>query len=372
MTTENLLKTLDQWEVRFIADFMSPFSQKVLRTTCRYGRAVVIAPEKMKLLIMTKFAAEYGDSDIFALAVKWGTRAHMDITKSKYFVGDNSSGYMSILEIAALNGHQDICIIAMEWFDARERIAREKNAGKGAEYYGGYLSHAEYIDALLNHALSAAARGTDSVRAHDICVLIMEWLCDENITPDLNQMLQAAAESGHCNLCFLARDWAADFSVPLNLSRLLSSATRSGSMEMCILATDWCDEISIPVNKYDLDIAILNAAGCEDVVRARELCIFMRDWVAESKSCSLTHPCSGTLEGLDYNWMIYGAACDPSHYEICVLAHKWAKAEGVRSDFDGVFSLSKGERDFYISREVDAKYYNCVYKPCMVIPLRNI
>ena len=322
-------------------------------------------------MLMAKSAAEYGDNDIFALAVKWGTQARMNITKRDYFDGGSD---MNILEIAAFNGHRDICITAKEWFDARERIAREKNTGKGAKLYGGHSSHAKYIDALLNNALSAAARGTDSVRARDVCVLIKGWLSDENITPDLDQMLQSATESGHRDLCVLARNWAAEVSVPLNFSRMLWNAVRGGSMEMCILATEWCVEFSVPMDKYDLVCAIFDAAQCKDVVRARELCIFVREWArTESILRSLAHPCLETRNGcyLDFNQMIYGAACDPSHYEICVLARDWAEAEGVQSDFDWIFSLSEGERRSYVCHELDDGYCYYVYNPCNVIPGRT-
>ena len=71
MMTVSLFETLDQYEIQFIADFMSPLSQIIVRATCPYGEKVIAISEKTTLMDMIRGAAVNGHRDLCVLAHEW-------------------------------------------------------------------------------------------------------------------------------------------------------------------------------------------------------------------------------------------------------------------------------------------------------------
>ena len=147
MDTVSLFEALDQYEVQFVAVFMSPLSQVIIRATCPYGKITIAIPEKITFIDMIRDAA----------------------------IGTDP-----------VRG-RDLCILAREW--AREWGGMDKKIGD---------THLSGSDIMLE----CAAGGTDWVRARDLCILAKEWGAT-----NFRGMLTRAMICGNKGLCKLAYKW---------------------------------------------------------------------------------------------------------------------------------------------------------------------
>ena len=151
MTTASLLGALDQYEVQFVADFMSPFARKIVRATCQYGKEVIALNEKIifmdpmyheafrddhagesRLKIVDLDCPEYRGCEVptlicfnseylsaCAIEHKWDAR-----------VFDGMNIY------AAIQGDRDPHIIAKEWREINFVFMEEYEASSASDFDG--------------------------------------------------------------------------------------------------------------------------------------------------------------------------------------------------------------------------------------------
>ena len=105
------IETLDQYEVQFVTNFMSPFARIILRATCRYGNEVIERGERITNAKMLISATTYGHKDLCFTAKEWGRKVSPGLD------------FDEMIERAAEYGHRDLC-------DLARRIGEE-----GLRYY---------------------------------------------------------------------------------------------------------------------------------------------------------------------------------------------------------------------------------------------
>ena len=247
MDTVSLFEALDQYEVQFVADFMSPFSRIIIRATCPYGKEMIAISKKMTFMNMIRKMASGTDHvrgrDLCELAREWGM--HKKISE----IG--GTGFDVMMEYAAgcknFVRARDLCELAKEW---------------GATNFRGMLCY-------------ATIRGN-----RDLCNLAHEWSDGSNSTLNLSAMLTCAMERGHRDLCILATEWINDRRNDDYLNSMLVTAARSGNQDRCVLTKELMDAQGIEV-KFDW---ILNAADyCENYRKSQAIKQLAREWMDERK-----------------------------------------------------------------------------------------
>ena len=312
---------LDHWEIGMIAEFLSPFDVLLLRASCALCVASITIDiharddgyDKHDLNWMTCEAAKDGHRDLCELAYKWSqtsfARKCQKISSAPNALVSSISFY-HMLASAAEGGHRDICELAYGWargwFDVK---------GTGHEF-------------VLSGMIRGAAKGTDPVRARELCELAREWGLESGTPAQFDWMLSGAAEGGHRDLCILAREWALESHNPImDFECMLCSAVRCADSvrgrDLCILAREW------GAIRFDWMFKFATGTG------NRELCILARKWIQEQ---NIMH--------LSYNRMLRCAA-EIGCRDLCVLAREWLDAEGTKPDFDSMLhnAAIKGDRD---------------------------
>ena len=206
MTTASLLETLDQYEARFVADFMLPFSRIIIRATCPHGKMAITISGKITPFDMMRDAVANDHRDLCVLAHEWDNDGEIK------FVG-------TMFICAAENGNRELCILAKEWSGA-------------ADIYVNFET-----------LLIIATRNGD----RDLCLLAMEWLEDRDWDDNVfSEMLAVAARNGDRDLCILAKEWIDVAGADTRFDEMLAGAADCEDpvrgWELCQLARKWMKE----------------------------------------------------------------------------------------------------------------------------------
>ena len=254
MTAVSLFDALDQYEVQFVAVFMSPFSRVIIRATCPYGEKVVAISEKITFMDMIRYSAVDGHRDLCILAHEWGM--------NRTFDAFGETGFDIMMEYAADCEDpvraRDLCILAKEW----NREARSKSS----LHFNGMLMH-------------AVARGNQ-----ELCEIADDWATQTNSVLDLETMLTRAAGCPDAararDLCILAKKWGLESKTPLDFDKMRDAAARNGNQELCELARKWKRECMTVDDNRNLSILAREwARGYhrrEELFLGYELCLARR------------------------------------------------------------------------------------------------
>ena len=328
----SLIDMLDQWEVKMIAEFLSPFNALLLRASCIKGATsnIVIGAVPMSddeygdrdPEWLLRCAAEGGHRELCILAREWGAidfdsmlnysarggHRNICVLAREWEVTDFNRMLGSAAGCADPVRARDLCILARKWLDAEDimpdfscmlhNAAVEGNrdlcelAYKWAREWWLKLSPAIRASASpmdFNDMLSCAAECADPVRGRDLCILAREWLDTEHISPNFNDMINHAARGGQRDLCILAREWWREAMSkttgakppPMNFDIMLSYAAKRGDRELCILAREW--------GATNFKWMFSSAAGCTDPIRARDIRDLAREWDQLDVRASFSH-----------------------------------------------------------------------------------
>ena len=143
-------------------------------------------------------------------------------------------------------------------------------------------------------------------------------------------MLREAAKGDHRDLCELAREWGTHYAPKflMDFSMMFSTSAYYGHLDMCILAKKWIDEDHYVFDATAISENLRYAASGADPVRARDICIFIHDWIIELSSANKQPPAMH-LRGM-INTAVMKGYC-----ELCILALKWGR-ESPESDITDI------------------------------------
>ena len=363
---DSLVGSLDQYEIGFIADYMSPIGAILMRATC--ARCILITREEhirgesdwdgglpgTRLNNILREAAKYGHRDYCELARELarelGTQCH-------------PLNFHKMLYIAAENGHLDLCELAREWIGDDDAVNFNEvlySAARGGHRDLCELARewcAESDNRDRDRAVTILDTRRDEVDVHAVVHHdgYVDQLRFDLIKLRFGRMLFNAARYGHRDICILAHEWISEAQqrlrknypgihlAALDYNEMLLKAAKGGHRDLCILAREWSREWSheVPSQSLHFDGMIVQAARCADPVRARELCNLAREWIgraegthsipgahsapanaepAQSGSSSTT---GASAPPLNFNMMLRGAA-HGGHRNICILAREWA------------------------------------------------
>lgn len=305
----SLVGSLDQYEIGFIADYLSLFDMILMRSTCVVcALSIREDPRNRKQSMgpndMLKISAAHGHRDLCELARGWGA-------------GDFSEMFYA----SARNGYCDICNLAREWIS----LSSEYIGVKGEPSFdwvlrdaavGGYRDLCEFAKKWgarnFRNMIHDAARGGH----RDICELAREWINADGALSvhDFNDMLRGAAECADGararELCILAREWARALPAVPNTQEapsksLLTTETRAPLM--------------------DFNGMIYSATNGANLVRARDICELARGWLRTSSEMPEASE-GGASNTPDFEWMLECAIFSGESARACVireLAQKW-------------------------------------------------
>lgn len=265
----SLIEMLDQWELRMIMEFLSPFDTLILHSSSALAEDINTVPRWKALCpdSMLMHAAKNGNRELCILAKTWidannitinfermlskatactdPSRARDICCLAKEWI-DTTGGRMDfncMLRSAAKHGNRELCILAKTWLN-----------DTGVE-----------ID--FSEMLSVVATCPDIAKIRDVCDLAEEWLGDRI---SFNSLLWSAAEEGRRDVCILAHELViATRTEEFAYNEMLQSAARGGHRDICELAREWArpGENDIPLNfdsmyevaacYYNLDICTL-------------------------------------------------------------------------------------------------------------------
>ena len=151
----------------------------------------------------------------------------------------------------------------------------------------------------------------------------------------LSVMLRDAAKNEHRDLCELAYEWAlhtmsktqkAEFAN--DLSMMFSVSAACGHLDMCILAKKLINEFHYKFVASAFSENFRYAAAGADPIRARDICIFIHEWIMEMSSDDNQN--SRDAPAMHLRGMI-DSAMTKGNCELCILALKWGR-ESPESD----------------------------------------
>ena len=391
---DSLVGSLDQYEIGFIADYMSPIGAILMRATC--ARCILITREEhirgesdwdgglpgTRLNNILREAAKYGHRDYCELARELarelGTQCH-------------PLNFHKMLYIAAENGHLDLCELAREWIGDDDAVNFNEvlySAARGGHRDLCELARewcAESDNRDRDRAVTILDTRRDEVDVHAVVHHdgYVDQLRFDLIKLRFGRMLFNAARYGHRDICILAHEWISEAQqrlrknypgihlAALDYNEMLLKAAKGGHRDLCILAREWSREWSheVPSQSLHFDGMIVQAARCADPVRARELCNLAREWIGRAEgthSIPGAHSAPANAESempkaqsdmttvTNWNRMLRAAARG-GHRDLCELAREFemTQSNGTRRfpfDFEGMLNDAArgGHRDLCI------------------------